>query len=97
MAVSIPAYNGTCLEANATTVIRTGRGVLHGITINTKGASSNVITVYDGLSAGGTLLATIDSTVDPTIFLYDITFTTGLTIVIATGTAAKVTVSWVSQ
>ena len=89
-------YDYKNLEANATTLIRTGAGVLHAITINTKGASANVITVYDGISASGTLIATIDSTVDPGTFFYDVSFNTGLTIVIGTGTAAKITVAWVS-
>lgn len=91
------AFTGTPLAANATTLVRTGAGVLHGITINTKGASSNTLKIYDGLSASGTLMATIDTTATPGLWEYDMTFTTGLTIVIGTGTAADVTVLWTAR
>ncbi len=94
MSVSIPAYNYTNLAANATTVIRTGPGVLHNVNINTKGGSSNVITIYDGVSTAGTKIATIDSTVTYGPLNFDVTFLTGLTVVIGTGTAADVTVAW---
>lgn len=84
------------LAANGTTLIRTGPGILHSITINDAGASSNVCTVYDGLSASGTVIATIDTAAatTPVTLLYDVQFNTGLTIVIATGTAANITVAW---
>lgn len=94
MSVSVQAFNYTNLAANATTVIRTGPGILHAITVNTQGASSNVLTVYDNTAGSGTKIATIDSTVDYGTLLYDVTFSTGLTIVIGTGTAADITVSW---
>src|SRR3569623_440263 len=94
MSVSIPAFNYTNLAANATTTIRTGPGILHAININTKGASANVITVYDNTAASGTKIATIDSTVTYGSLLFDLTFSTGLTIIIGTGTAADITVSW---
>lgn len=80
------------LEANATTTLVSGRGILHSITINTKGATANTITVYDNTAGSGTVLATIDSTVAPGTFTYECAFATGLTVVIATGTAAKITV-----
>lgn len=88
------SFNGTNLLANATTLVRTGAGILHGITINTKGATANTLKFYDGLTAGGTLKGTIDTTVTPGLWQFDMIFTTGLTIVIATGTAADVTVLW---
>lgn len=95
MSVSLPVYNFKNLLANATTLIRTGPGVLHALTINTKGAASNTIAVYDGLTAaGGTLICTIDPTVQPGPMIYDAAFATGLVIVIATGTAADITVTW---
>ncbi len=94
MSVSVQAFNYTNLAANATTVIRTGPGILHNININTKGASANVITVYDNTAASGTKIATIDSTVAYGPLNFDVTFLTGLTIVIGTGTAADITVSW---
>lgn len=94
---SNPSYNYTNLAANATTLIRTGPGLLHSITVNKAGATANVVTVYDGLSASGTKIATLDGTQIPGTLLYDVAFSTGLTIVIATGTAADITVAWVAM
>lgn len=94
MALIEQGYTYKNLAANATTVIRTGKGVLHSITINKKGGSANVCTVYDALTATNPI-ATIDTTVDYGTLLYDVQFNTGLTVVMGTGTAADITVSWV--
>lgn len=93
---SAGGFNFRNLAANGTTVIRTGRGILHTITINDAGASSNTCTVYDGTSAAGTVIATIDTvtTLFPTTLTFDAEFATGLTVVLATGTAANITVTW---
>jgi hypothetical protein len=84
------------LAANATTVIQSGAGRLHSITINTVGASSNTCTVYDNTAGSGTIIATIDTTIAaaPTR-IFDVEFKTGLTVVLATGTAANITVCWI--
>lgn len=83
------------LAANATTVIKTGGGVLHTLTINTAGATSNTITIYDNTAASGTKIATINGEAIPgQTFLYDVEFITGLTVIIATGTAADITLSY---
>lgn len=83
------------LLANATTIVKSGRGVLHCITINNAGASSNTCSVYDGLSASGTLIGVIDTVeLNGRTLLYDVQFAVGLTIVIGTGTAADLTVSY---
>lgn len=87
-------YSYTNLAANATTVIRTGKGVLHAITINKKGASSNVCTVYDAVTATNPIAAIDTGHGGFGTLLYDVAFNTGLTVVIGTGTAADITVSW---
>jgi hypothetical protein len=81
------------ITTNATTTVKSGAGLLHGIVINTKGASANVLTIYDNTAASGTKIGTVD-TVNGVIgtIRYDAKFTTGLTILTATGTAADVTV-----
>ena len=94
MALIEQGYTYTNLAANATTVIRTGKGKLHSITINTAGASANVCTVYDNTAASGSKIATINTVAAAPNLLYDVQFNTGLTVVIGTGTAADVTVSW---
>lgn len=81
------------LAANATTTVKTGAGTLDSIIINTVGASANTITVYDNTAGSGTKIATVDGTIaGGTRIIYNCAFTTGLTIVIATGTAANITV-----
>lgn len=84
------------LAANATTVIQAGAGRLHSVLINTIGATGNVCTIYDNTAGSGTKIATIDTTIaaaPPRI--YDVEFKTGLTVVIGTGTAADITVTWI--
>ncbi len=87
-------YNYTNLAANADTLVKTGAGILRAIVINKKGATSNTCTIYDNTAASGTKIATFDTTVSFGTFVYDVRFTTGLEISIATGTACDVTVVW---
>ena len=74
----------------ATTIVHTGYGYLHCITINTKGAASNLLTVSD---ANGTI-AIIDTTAAAVTLFYDCTFTGSLTCASATGTGCDYTVSY---
>jgi len=78
----------------ATTTVKSGAGVLRSITINTKGASANTMTVYDNTAGSGTKIAVIDSTGGAATLTYNVAFATGLTIVSATGTGADYTVSY---
>ena len=88
-------YHYSYLAANAATQVKTGTGKLHSVVINTAGASSNVITLYDGTDTNGTVIAVIDGTAAAgNILLYDVQFITGLHVVIGTGTAAKITISY---
>lgn len=90
-----PNYTPLNIPAGtATTVVKSGAGLFHTLTINTKGASSNVITVYDNTAASGTLIATIDGTTGPITYLYDVAFATGLTVKSTTGTGADMTVAY---
>lgn len=75
-----------------TFLVKSGPGTLHLVNVNTKGSVASTVTVYDGLSAAGTVIATIDSLNLSGAFQYDIAFTTGLTIVM-TG-APNITVSY---
>lgn len=79
-----------------TTTVKSGAGILHGITINTPVASAT-ITLYDKTTATGTKIATITlpSTItseSPFRLMYDVSFATGLTIV--TSGATDLTVSY---
>ena len=88
-------YSHKNLAANATTTVKSTPGFLHSLVINKIGATANTITIYDNTAGSGTVIATIDSTIAsaPTR-LYDVQFTTGLTVVIASGTAADITLSY---
>jgi hypothetical protein len=88
-------YTHKNLAANATTVVKNTPGFLHSLVINKIGATANTITIYDNTTGSGTIIATIDSTIaNAPTRLYDVEFTTGLTVVIASGTAADITLSY---
>lgn len=91
-----PSSQSVCryihLNTNGTTLIKTGAGVLHTLTVNTVGATDTV-TIYDGTSASGTVIAKTDSALETT-FIFDVAFYTGLTVVLAGTTPADITVSY---
>lgn len=88
------ANNYTHITTNATTVVDARPGLLATICVNTKGASANVLTVYDNASAAsGTVIAVLDTT-SLGCYKYDVITKNGLTILTATGTAADVTIGW---
>lgn len=91
--ISIMTNSYSNITSNTTTLVKSGAGVLRSIIINTAGSSSNVATLYDNTAGSGTKIATIDTTARG-VLTYDIAFSTGLTIVTATGSAADITVSY---
>lgn len=70
-----------------TTTVKSGAGVIHGVTINTKGTVASTVTIYDNTAGSGSKIAIIDSLNLSGAFFYDAAFATGLTIV-TTGTIA---------
>jgi hypothetical protein len=81
----------TNITTATTTVVKSGKGYLNLITINTTTAFA--ITIYDNTAASGTKIATIAAS--PAIgstFVYQGKFNTGLTIV--TAGASDITVSY---
>lgn len=84
------------LAANASTDnIVVGAGVLLNVTINTKGASANTLTLYDDLLHGttGNIIAVIDTTGATGVLNYDVRLVRGLSATMTTGTAADITIS----
>lgn len=80
-----------------TTTVKSGSGFFHSLTINTTVASS-VITIYDNTAGSGTKIGTITLPAvllaeGPNTAIYDVKFSTGLTIVTATG-ASDITISY---
>ncbi len=90
-------YTNITLAAPTTTVVTTGKGILHSIIIN-KPLAGGSIAIYDNTAGSGTLIGTI---VKPATLLsdvaqsiiYDVKFGNGLTIV-TSGAAQDITVAW---
>ena len=80
------------INTNTTSTVKSGAGVLKRIVVNKVGALLNTCTIYDNTTATGTIIGTIDLVHTQMVFEYDVVFTTGLTIVTATGTAADLTI-----
>jgi hypothetical protein len=75
------------------TNVKASAGILHKVVINTKGASANVLSLYDtATTTTGTPIAVIDTTEATRNFVYDLGFTNGLAVGLATGTAADITI-----
>lgn len=90
---SLFAYQN--INTDTTTTVKSGKGVLHAICVNTPSASGTV-QVYDNTAASGTKigLLTFPSTVGaPFCEIFDVQFWTGLTIVTAVA-APDITVSF---
>lgn len=79
------------VAGTATTTVKSGAGSLIAVVINTKGASSNTLTIYDNTAGSGTVIAIIDTTAALVTLTYNVAFSTGLTLVSATGTGANYT------
>lgn len=86
-------YSFNNITTNATTVVKSGVGSFHTLVINTRGVG-NLLTIYDNTAASGTKIAIVDTTLSTTSFLYDVAFTTGLTMVTAGGTPPDITVTY---
>lgn len=82
-------FTPTYISTATTTVIKTGTGLLHTLTV--QGGTAGTIIVYDNTAASGTVLASFDSTNALETYTFDCTFNTGLTVV--TSAATKLTVN----
>jgi hypothetical protein len=92
--VASPAFASVVniVGATAGQLVKTGRGMLRGITVNTAGSSSTLV-VYDGTSTSGTKLGTFSSTLQSNLDSLNWQFSTGLFIV-TTGTLSDVTIAY---
>lgn len=79
--------------ATTSTVIKSGAGVLHTVTINKKGTTS-IAALYADLVGEGSKIAEIDTTLSTNDFLYDVAFTSGLVLVTTGAAGADLTVSY---
>jgi hypothetical protein len=81
---------GAYIATATTTLVKTGAGVLHTITIGETAAGA--ITIYDNTVGSGTIIAVLKSNIVEGTFVFDREFTAGLTIV--TAAASKLHVSY---
>jgi hypothetical protein len=88
-------YSFLNITGQATTVARTGSGILHTITFN-KPTATQTVAVYDNTAGSGTLIGTITVPASPlpVTLIYDAAFDTGLTIVTATANS-DITVTFI--
>lgn len=86
--------SSTRLSTNTTAnAIKTGAGSLERVCVGVPGTAANTISLYDALTVTGTAIAVIDTTTRGCLE-YNIRFTTGLTAITATGTAADLVIGW---
>ncbi len=83
------------------TQVSQGRGTLHTVTINGPPGTDGVCTIYDSLTAAGTIIAILsisvaDSiSVQPISLLYDVEYETGLYFDYTAGLVVDLTVSYI--
>lgn len=88
------SYAHILLAAPTTTVVKTGTGILHTITLN-KPVATGVVIFYDGIDATNPIGSiTIPASPIPVTLTYDAAFTVGLTIVTTTA-ASDITVTYI--
>lgn len=92
--VQSPGFLFANITTATTTTVKSGAGVLRGVTVNTKGTIASTITIYDNTAGSGTKIGTIDSLNLAGQFLFDVAFATGLTLVTTGTVAPDITVSY---
>ena len=90
---TISVYKYKNITDQSTTTVKSGSGTLHTVCINTP-AATETITIYDNTAGSGTKIgtATVYASTNPCL-IYDVAFSTGLTIVTATA-SSDITVSY---
>lgn len=83
----------TYISTGTTTVVVTGEGTLHTVTV--QGGSAGTIIIYDNTAASGKIIASFDSTNAIATYTFDVAFRIGCTVI--TGAATKLTVATLSN
>jgi len=92
----VAGENGAYLHVNANTAGQTvspnSGAILKRVVINTVGAAGNTLTIFDGTSTGGKVIAVANTTNAAVPSLdYNVVASSGIFITLATGTAADLT------
>lgn len=77
-------------DASDHPAVKTGKGVLHAITVNK--AAAGAIEVYDALTSVAPAIATLKASIAEGTYVFDVAFTTGLSV--KTNAAGDITVSY---
>lgn len=89
--MTLPNYSSVYIATATTTTVKSGAGVLHLVVLGETAAGA--ITLYDNTAGSGTILAVLKASIVEGTYIFDIAFSTGLTIV--TAGASKLTVSYI--
>lgn len=91
----INKYLYSSISGATTKLVKTGAGILGRVVLNT-GTASSVVSIYDGTSAAGVLIATINPSASqiPSSIAYDIGVNAGIT-VITVGATTQVTICYI--
>lgn len=92
---TIGGFNYSNIASTSTTVVKTGAGILHVITLN-KPTATTTLAIYDGIDTNGTLIGTVTvpTSPQPSFLMYDVSFKVGLTVVMGTANS-DITVAYV--
>lgn len=89
-----PGNNFCHISTATTTVCKSGAGALHTLSVNNLGTVASVTTVYNNTAGSGAVIAVINTLAGQTSYVYDVTFTIGLTVVTTGTVAPDITISY---
>lgn len=103
LAIAIPAYasfqdtapfqtyNYKAISTQTTTIIKSGPGILHNITV-TGGTTGTIIVYNNTVASTDTVIGSFSTTNTPNNYPFDVSFASGCTVV--TGAATNLTVTY---
>ncbi len=83
-------WNYKAISTQTTTVVKSGSGILHNLTVT--GGTAGTIIVYNDTAASNNIIASFSSTNAPNNYPFDVAFSSGCTVI--TGGATNITVSY---
>jgi len=91
---SIDPYNFSNINTSTTTLVKTGSGILHSVTVNSLGTVASKANMFDSLVGSGVTIAGLNTLSVLGTVTYDLQFNNGLTIVTTGTVAPDITVSY---
>lgn len=92
VSIAAGASSVNIVGANAGVAVKSGPGVLRGLSVNTAGTTSTLV-LYDGTSTAGTKLGTWSTLAQANFSGLNLSFKTGL-FAVTTGTVADLTLAY---